>query len=100
MQQIDFSSILKEHRHGLKMTQDQMANLIGIPRGRYSSYEEGRAAPGIEETFRISQVLGYDTIDSFLKLGKPENPVSKLEEGYRKLPKSQRDIVDFIINLH
>ncbi|MEO6610725.1 MAG: helix-turn-helix transcriptional regulator [Chitinophagaceae bacterium] len=97
--EIDISKIFKENRRRLGLTQNQMADLINIKRGRYGSYEEGRACPKISELVNITRLLGYDTIDAFLKLKEPVWTSGKMNQAYRHLNDVKKKIVDYILNL-
>lgn len=43
-----------------QLTQEQVANLIGIPRTTYSSIEQGRRQPSVKNAMRIASVLQFD----------------------------------------
>ena len=48
-----------------KLTQEKMAELIGIARTTYSSYESGRVTPSLEIAIKIKQILNYKNDDLF-----------------------------------
>lgn len=43
-----------------QLTQEQIADLIGIPRTTYSSIEQGRRQPSVKNAMRIASVLQFD----------------------------------------
>lgn len=61
-----FSENLKYWRTARGMTQQQVADQLGIARDRYTSYEIGRHEPGIEMLVQLSDVLNVST-DTLLK---------------------------------
>lgn len=66
----DFSKRLKELRKQKRMTQIEMAELIGISRNTYSGYEKGAYMPSTEALVRIAAALGVST--DYLVTGKEE----------------------------
>ena len=63
---------LKAWRNGLKLSQQAIADKIGITRETYSSYEQGRRMPTVYSLFEMEKVFGvpariiYESFDGFL----------------------------------
>lgn len=55
-------------RSNSKITQQQLADKIGIPRYRIGSYEEGRCEPNLEVFFKICNILGITQYESFISI--------------------------------
>lgn len=47
-------------REGQKMTQEMVADLVGIAQGTYSNIENGKRRPGVAVAKRIAAVLNFD----------------------------------------
>ncbi len=48
-----------------KITQQNLADKVGIPRHRIGSYEESRCEPNLEVFFKICNVIGVTDYESF-----------------------------------
>lgn len=59
------SENLRELRKEQGLTQDQLANLLGIKRSLVGAYEEGRAEPPVQNLKNISKVFGV-SVDDFI----------------------------------
>ena len=55
---IDIGAKIKTLRKGRKLTQEQLAENLGITRATVSNYEVGRRAPHITELKRIADYFG------------------------------------------
>ena len=77
-----------------------MGDYIGVLRGTYGAWEEGRSCPNIYQLVDLSRVLGFNTLDEFLMLKESAFTTSKIEQAYRQLPGPERKIVDFILKLN
>ena len=64
---------LKKCREEKCLTQQQMADLLGIQRPTYTRYESGERQPDFQTVLKISQVLGVTT--DYL-LGNSDTPLS------------------------
>ena len=51
---------LKEARIAKQMTQERVAELIGITTGHYGRAERGEAGLGYENLYRVKQAMGID----------------------------------------
>lgn len=56
----NFSSNIKALRKAKGLTQEQIADSIGIPRTTWSSYEIGASEPSIDGIIRIANFFGVD----------------------------------------
>lgn len=52
---------LKNYRKQARLTQEQVANGIGIPKITYQSYEQGVRSPKADTLNKIANILGIDT---------------------------------------
>lgn len=62
---------LKELRKKRGMTQEQLANRLGIARSLISKYENGKISPTITTAFRMAEILGCG-IDEIVQALKPK----------------------------
>ena len=58
---------IRERRNELKLSQQSVANKVGISRGAYSQYETGKNTITMEIWFKIAEVLELDPNDIPLK---------------------------------
>lgn len=94
------SSKLKTLRKGRKLTQQELADKLGVTRATISNYEVGRRSPHISELKRFADFYGVGldyfgvaTADEVFDLisrardvfNSPEVPREKKEELYRTL---------------
>lgn len=68
---MSFEMRLKESRKRLKLTQNQVAESLGIERTRYAKWESGKARPGYESIIQLCALFG--TSADYL-LGITDNP--------------------------
>ncbi|MBQ7446922.1 MAG: helix-turn-helix transcriptional regulator [Eubacterium sp.] len=54
---------IRERRNELKLSQQTVADRIGVTRGAYSQYETGKNAISMEVWFKIAEVLKLDPDD-------------------------------------
>lgn len=52
------NTMLKEWRLRLALTQQEVADMMGVTRETYSSYEQGRRIPSTYSLFELEEVLG------------------------------------------
>ncbi len=74
---------IKERRIGAGMSQEKLAELLGVSRQAVTKWEAGRSAPSSDNLFRLAEVLGCPV--SELLDGGPEAGATPAEELYRKL---------------
>jgi transcriptional regulator with XRE-family HTH domain len=97
---IDIGARLRQLRTDRNYTQEKVAELIGIKRSRYGSYEDGRAEPSIQILRSLAILYGFRSIDKMLGLEDGGALRSKVLEHYYNLDLDKRKIVDFILNLN
>lgn len=98
--EIDLAGRLKVLRKREEMTQEQVADAIGIPRSRYGSYEDGRAEPKLETLYLLTKYYRFKSLEAFLGIGDPKVPTkSDLLLSYQKAPKEIKAIVDFALKM-
>lgn len=56
---------LIERRKMKNLSQEQMAEKIGVARSTYSGYELGYFNPSMKKALKIKEVLGYSNDDIF-----------------------------------
>lgn len=59
-------------RKEMLLSQEMMAEKLGISRSHYSQIESGDKTPSLEVALRIKQVCGYSDDDIFLNINTPE----------------------------
>ena len=69
-----FHSVLRRFRHRAGLTQEQMAERMGVSVGFFGMMEVGRRWPNIDMLFRIARVLGV----------RPGDLINALEEETRE----------------
>lgn len=67
---------LKIERAILELTQDELANKIGVSRQTISSIEKNRYVPSTVLSLRLSSVFGK-TVNDFFELEESEMPMHK-----------------------
>lgn len=66
-----FSAIIKQIRKSKKLTQKQMAELLGTTERNYQYYESGSREPTLETFVEISDILN---VSADYLLGRTDNP--------------------------
>jgi len=66
-----FGAFLKAERIKRKMTQVELAELVGISNQRLSNYEKGQKMPGYANFIRINEALGRDPGRTLMKIAHP-----------------------------
>ena len=65
MEVINLRNWLKELRVSKNLTQENLANLIGISRTMITEIENGNASPSIQSAKKIAYILGFSWIKFF-----------------------------------
>jgi transcriptional regulator with XRE-family HTH domain len=78
---LEFGKLLRGHRNRLKLTQDDLAERVGLSRTSITNIEQGRQKVLLHQVFLLAESLGV-TPDALLP-GVHVRPVPELEE---KLP--------------
>ncbi|MFL0495751.1 helix-turn-helix domain-containing protein [Priestia megaterium] len=75
------------------ITQDQIADILGIKRARYNSWENDIAKPGLEMLDKIADFYGVQT-DFILgrNISDSDNQLSDIEEDVRALARDIQDL--------
>ena len=55
--------VLREHREGCKMTQELVAEKIGVSRQAVSNWEQGKAEPSTTNLVKLAHLYGVDPAD-------------------------------------
>lgn len=97
-----FCTRLKEARTGAGMTQQQMAERLGIAKSTLSGYENGTSEPSINMISQIIKLLEVDANYLWQDSADFTVKASFLEiqmiEKYRSLDEHGRKVVDFILS--
>jgi transcriptional regulator with XRE-family HTH domain len=99
IKEVDIKTVFKTRRSELNMSQSQMAELLNVGRAAYSAWEEGRGRPRIDNILRMSQRLGYQSLDDFLMIKSEPGSVHSIVRAYLRLNPDQKKIVDFILKI-
>ena len=75
-----FNENLRKARLEKKLTQQQVANLLGVAKSTYCQYETGASEPNILRLKKLAKILGTN-IDSLLGIEPPE----QLEKDFNRL---------------
>lgn len=89
------SNKLKELRKNSALTQQEIAEVIGVDRSSYSYYENGKASPSLQVLIKIAKVFNV-TLD-YIIFGddsKTVQPTTTLSDNYSAYTK-----VDGFVNL-
>lgn len=96
-----FKDRIKEARLNNKLTQEQLAEKIGVAKSTLAGYEKGNREPNLETTIKIMTVLGIDA--NYLWQDEMDFPMKvsyeEMEhiEKYRYLDDHGREMVDFTL---
>ncbi|MFC7291628.1 helix-turn-helix transcriptional regulator [Hirschia litorea] len=63
---LPFSNAILELRKEKKITQQELADAIGMTRQTIVAIEKGKYSPSLEAAFKISHVLGVGITDVFV----------------------------------
>jgi transcriptional regulator with XRE-family HTH domain len=75
-----FNENLRKARIEKKLTQQQVADLLGVAKSTYCQYETGASEPNILRLKKLAKILGTN-IDSLLGIEQPE----QLEKDFNRL---------------
>lgn len=64
---IRFGNFIKERRKSLKMTQQEAADALGMPRTTYQHYEKGETQATMDVLLAMEKVFGF-LVDDFVAL--------------------------------
>jgi len=86
----DFALRVVDSRRNAKMTQDYLANKLGIDVRNISMYENGRQFPREGMVAKLAKVLNVDTV--WLATGNSQETLNYLDEEYAKRPKTPTEV--------
>lgn len=99
-----FNDRLKEARISKQLTQEQLAEKIGVAKSTITGYEKGNSQPDIEKICRLMEVLSIDANFLWQDEMKPSEresiTTSEINhiKKYRKLDTHGKDMVDYVLN--
>lgn len=85
-----FSNVLQRLRKDARLTQDQIADALGIPKRTYGSWERSERQPDFEMLGRIADYFGVTT--DYL-LGRTPMEIEVIEGDPPPLPPDQFELV-------
>lgn len=62
---IDYGNYIRAHRQILGLSQEEVANKLGLSQQAYSRYERGKREPNFALIIRIAEVLEFDPGEFF-----------------------------------
>lgn len=97
---IDLPARLRHLRKQNELTQQQVADGLGMNRSAYGAYEEGRAEPNLHMLSRLSSYYSYTSLEEFCGVEpKKHGCQTPLMLAYSRASKEARAIVDFILKI-
>lgn len=82
--------ILKEKRTELKLSQEEMADLLGVSRASYNYYETGRNLPKLQFYKKFKEICNVDLLDIASTNVSRETPKETEIEKRRKQKSTNR----------
>jgi len=101
--EVNIPQRLKSIRESRKLTQEKIANGIGIKRSAYASYEEGRATPPIPLLIKLAFFYKLNSLDQLLGISievEMAQESNSFNNAYHSIDPERRKIVDFVLNLN
>lgn len=87
----DISANLKKFRYVNEMTQQEVADKLGIDRTTYSKYEGGRANPQFDNVLKLASIFGISVSD----ICGTDKPLYGLSDGTQLNDEEARLLLDF-----
>ena len=84
---------IKTCRQAAGISQEKVAELVGVSRQAVTKWETGQSAPSTENLFKLAEIFGT-TVDLILTA----NPAEAAEDG-REIPTSQKSIAEQMYEL-
>jgi transcriptional regulator with XRE-family HTH domain len=81
-------------RKQLKLSQEELANRVGLNRGNIASYENGTAEPKICNLLKFSTLFGVSIIDLTQKDLKEEDSLVKASEKFQQLNANELELMN------
>ena len=84
---------IRQHRQRAKLTQEKLAELVGVSRQAVAKWESGQSAPSTENLFKLAQI--FDTTVDLLLPGeqtdsKADEPLAQALQLYRMMEQQRR----------
>lgn len=86
-------SNIKSLRRKLNLSQEELANKLGLNRGNIASYENGTAEPKICNLLKISHLFGISIIDLTQKDLRNEDTLSSATNNYQKFSNNEKELL-------
>lgn len=83
---MDLGERIKEARQRARLSQEKVAELIGVSRQAVTKWEAGQSAPTTDNLFKLAEVLGT-TVD--LLIAQEDSPGSIAQQIYRMIKEDQ-----------
>jgi transcriptional regulator with XRE-family HTH domain len=87
-----FKKRLREERLRLKLTQESIADKLGLASSSYALYEQGRREPDLDTLKKLADI--FDVTTDYL-LGRTDHKQTEILEG-DQLPPKLRGIIDAV----
>lgn len=87
---MSFAERLKLAREARGMTQQSIADLMGIDKSTYCGYETGKRQPDVQKIKQLSSILGVSG-DDLLETGYKKAPTLEIEDGRNVVRFAGRD---------
>lgn len=81
-------------RKRLNLSQEELANKIGLNRGNISSYENGSAEPKICNLLKLSNLFGVSMMDLTQQDLSKEEFLSTVNKNYQQISDGEKKIVE------
>ena len=80
-------------RKGLKLSQEELANRVGLNRGNIASYENGTAEPKICNLLKIANLFGISIIDITQRDLADKEVLSEASSSYQNLSSNELELM-------
>ena len=96
----DFSKRLKELRNNKGLSQEELANLIGVHKSHISRYERGISIPSIEAATKLANALGISISKFVIQDSNPNKDIEldNLFEQATHLNDSDKKVVKELLS--
>jgi transcriptional regulator with XRE-family HTH domain len=81
-------------RKQLKLSQEELANRVGLNRGNIASYENGTAEPKICNLLKLSNLFGVSIIDLTQKNLDDHSHLKEASNKFQKLNANEKELMD------
>lgn len=68
---VQIGSSMRHWRHTRRLTQEELARMVGVERATLANWERGAKQPGLENVVRLSQALGISLGELILGTKEP-----------------------------